>query len=319
MDIKTLISDLEKHDTTTRVSPKEFKDYAVQYQGYIAALLIIIAVVSWLVLSSLTSFLLLVLLLLISFCFYVQNRETIIQNMIFADRHGLLWRQRARVRNLGFNGVVFNIGHSARSLNSFSSFDLPLNFGVYHYRFTTGSGKNKKDHDYTVAYFDLPKELPHILLDSKNNNGLLSSSIPRFLDKDYEVSLEGDFDQHFSLYTAFPKPAEALTIISPDVMQTLIDETPEVDIEIVNKQLWVYIPRQTSYAAYAKALKAGLAVLDSARSNVKHYKMQDLRLLASQETNRRKLTKKRFTIGSVLVILYLLYIFLVFSGNFSLI
>lgn len=312
MDIGTLITDLEKHDETTKLTAAEFKDYLLTYQVHVALFLLGAGFISWLVLSSLYGFLILVAILLIGFYSYVLGQEKVIQNMIFADRHGIFWQKRAKISRFGYEGVIFGVGHSPRSYNAFSSVSLEHNFGVFHYCFYTGSGKHKRAHNYTVAYFDLPKELPHILLDSAHNDQLLESSIPRSLDKDYRVSLEGNFDKYFKLYTAYPKPAEALTIISPDVMQTLIKEAPGVDIEILNRRLWVYIPKKTNYTTYAKALKAGLAVLTSASNNVKHYKMDDLTSLLAQDKNRKKLVKQSAFGGIIIVIIYVIYLLIAF-------
>ena len=81
----------------------------------------------------------------------------------------------------------------------------------------------------------LNKQLPHIYLDSHHDSRM---SGPRFtISKKQQVSLEGNFDKYFYLYAADGYKQLALSIITPDVMQTLIDSTSKFDVEIKGTHL----------------------------------------------------------------------------------
>lgn len=101
------------------------------------------------------------------------------------------------------------------------------------YQFTTGSGKNRTTHYYTVARVELARTFPHLILDSKS-----TWAIREHGNATQRIGLEGDFDKHFSLYCLPNEQIEALSIITPDVMQTLIDANKPQDIEIVDNYLY---------------------------------------------------------------------------------
>lgn len=80
--------------------------------------------------------------------------------------------------------------------------------------------------------FTLPKRLPHIYLDAHANDreGLR----PEFVyETDDKISLEGDFDSHFQAYVPKEHKALALSILSPDVMETLAGQVDQFDVEIM--------------------------------------------------------------------------------------
>lgn len=81
----------------------------------------------------------------------------------------------------------------------------------------------------------LDKALPHMYLDSHHDSKFNG---PRFyIPLKNKVSLEGDFDSYFQLYAANGYKQLALSIISPDVMQTLIDSASKYDVEIIRKTI----------------------------------------------------------------------------------
>ena len=91
---------------------------------------------------------------------------------------------------------------------------------------------------------DVP--LPHIVLDARSNNGLFGSNLPATFDKDQRLSLEGDFDQHFSLYCPEGYERDALYLFTPDIMARFIDNAAALDVEIVDDWLFLYGKREFS-------------------------------------------------------------------------
>jgi hypothetical protein len=87
----------------------------------------------------------------------------------------------------------------------------------------------------------LPRRLPHLLLDSRRNDGLLSTlqHAPR---QNQRLRLEGDFDTHFRLYCPRGYERDALYVFTPDLMALLIDETGDLDVEVRDDRLIVYRP-----------------------------------------------------------------------------
>lgn len=105
---------------------------------------------------------------------------------------------------------------------------------IFTYDTTTGEGKYQTTHYFTVASVALPKNLPHIILNSKKDKADIQTRFP-----DYEkLKLEGDFNNYFNLLISKGQEIDALAILTPDVMQTLISANADEDIEINGQQLY---------------------------------------------------------------------------------
>jgi hypothetical protein len=91
---------------------------------------------------------------------------------------------------------------------------------------------------YSVLELDLQRALPTMLFDSPKTH---SKQFERYFDKEQEHHLEGNFDKYFVTY--FPKyySIDALSIITPEVMQAMI-EAKDYDIEIDGNKLYLYGP-----------------------------------------------------------------------------
>ena len=84
------------------------------------------------------------------------------------------------------------------------------------------------------------------MLDATSNNGLFGSNLPATFDRDQRLSLEGDFDQHFSLYCPEGYEQDALYLFTPDIMARFIDHAAALDVEIVDDWLFLYGKREFS-------------------------------------------------------------------------
>ncbi len=83
-----------------------------------------------------------------------------------------------------------------------------------------------------------------MLLDSRANNGLFgSTNLPAAFARDQVLSLEGDFNEHFTLYCPKEYERDALYVFTPDLMALLIDEAAPYDVEIVDRWMFVYSAR----------------------------------------------------------------------------
>ncbi len=82
----------------------------------------------------------------------------------------------------------------------------------------------------------LRRPLPHIVLRStaRGSRALSTAAVP---DASQRLSLEGDFDRHFTLYCPRGYERDALYLFTPDVMARAIDAAGGWDIEIVDDRL----------------------------------------------------------------------------------
>lgn len=107
---------------------------------------------------------------------------------------------------------------------------------VFMYQFTVGSGKSSQTYFYTIARVTLARQFPHIILDSKQTWSLRDKT-----DAKDSMKLEGDFSQYFNLFYRKDDQINALSVITPDVMQTLIEYDKSQDIEISGNYLFFMV------------------------------------------------------------------------------
>jgi len=84
----------------------------------------------------------------------------------------------------------------------------------------------------------LPRALPHFVVDARANG----ASLPMPVARKQRVSLEGDFDRHFALYAPAGYERDALYLFTPDIMGLLIDESGDLDVEVIGSRLTIYSP-----------------------------------------------------------------------------
>ena len=145
----------------------------------------------------------------------------------------------------GLPGMIFSLG-SGRLSSDLVRGDRPRFVEFANYRYTTGSGKNRQTHHWGYVAVKLDTPLPHIVLDATSNNGLFGSNLPLTFDKDQRLSLEGDFDEYFSLYCPADYERDALYLFTPDIMARFIDNAAALDVEIVDDWLFLYAKRDFS-------------------------------------------------------------------------
>lgn len=137
-----------------------------------------------------------------------------------------------------FYGLIFGHGHSRLLM---SLLRLPGNVEVGNYQYRTGSGKNQATHRYGFVRIKLDRRLPHMVLDSRQNDLLgIMSNLPASFNRSQTLSLEGDFDRHFTLYAPKEYERDALYIFTPDVMRAMVDHGRKYDMEIVDNDFYIY-------------------------------------------------------------------------------
>jgi hypothetical protein len=141
-----------------------------------------------------------------------------------------------------YPGSVFGLG-SDRTAGDRLTDHVGRYLDLGNYRYTTGSGKNRTTHDWGYLALRLDRRLPHMVLDSRSNNSLFGSNLPSSFDRDQILKLEGDFNEHFTLYCPAEYERDALYVFTPDLMALLIDEAGTLDVEIVDDWMLVYSPQ----------------------------------------------------------------------------
>lgn len=85
----------------------------------------------------------------------------------------------------------------------------------------------------------LDAQLPNIFLDGKVRQRARGSR--RFYTSNQRLELEGDFNAYFTCYVPRGYEQLALSILTPDVMQTLIDHVPDCDVEFYQNHVRIIV------------------------------------------------------------------------------
>jgi hypothetical protein len=102
----------------------------------------------------------------------------------------------------------------------------------------TMTRRTQRRSDNGYVSIRLPKALPHFVVDASANG----ASLPMPVARKQRVSLEGDFDRHFALYAPAGYERDALYLFTPDIMALLIDESGDLDVEVIGTRLTIYSP-----------------------------------------------------------------------------
>ncbi len=137
-----------------------------------------------------------------------------------------------------YGGMIFDEG-SARYVTEALRFSDGTEIGNYQY--TTGSGKNRRTHYWGYVHIRLSRQLPHMVLDARDNNALgRFSNLPDVFNRNQTLKLEGNFNNYFTLYAPAEYARDALYVFTPDVMAALIDSGSKYDLEVMDNSLWIY-------------------------------------------------------------------------------
>ncbi|MFD5223994.1 hypothetical protein ACFWHT_00075 [Microbacterium sp. NPDC058342] len=173
---------------------------------------------------------------------YRRTRTTAYRLSRFAAANGMAYEHR--IDDPPLPGMIFQHG-SGRQASSLVRGYSPRFVEFGNHRYTTGSGKNRTTHNWGYVAVKLDVPLPNIVLDALGNNAL-GSNLPTSFSRDQRLSLEGDFDRYFTLYCPRGYEADALYLFTPDIMARFIDHAAQLDVEIVDDWMFLYMQRPAS-------------------------------------------------------------------------
>lgn len=160
----------------------------------------------------------------------------------FAQANGMSYEPK--LADPPLPGMIFGLGRARQSTDLVRG-TRPRFVEFGNYQYTVQSGKNSTTYRWGYVAVKLDAPLPNIVLDAKGNNGF-GSNLPASFQKAQRLSLEGDFDQHFTLYCPAGYERDALYLFTPDIMARFIDNAAQLDVEIVDDWLFLYTQRKVS-------------------------------------------------------------------------
>jgi len=230
----------------------------------------------------------------------------------FATANGMLFSPADD--DPSYPGSIFASGRSRIALDHFrSATGRFLDYG--NYRYVTGSGKSQTTHNWGFLAFNLDRALPHMVLDSRANNGLFGgTNLPTVFAKNQVLHLEGDFDQYFTLYCPKEYERDALYVFTPDLMALLIDNAAPFDVEIIDTWMFVYSSSRldvTEPAVHDRLLRIVDTVGAKTLTQTDRYVDERVaNFSANVVAPQGQRLKRGFSLGAVLVVVIALGIWL---------
>jgi hypothetical protein len=191
----------------------------------------------------------------------------------FARANGLRYDSEVRIRgNIPAErpaGLLFADATSWKVQHPISGHD-PIPFRLAKAR-VDNPGDGRLGVDWTLLEVRLPRPMPHVFLESRAKRFRLGNSVPADLSN--TITLEGDFDRYFRTAAAPDVRANALYVLTPNVMALLIDIAPSADVEFTGDRMLFYLRGDADFASL-KLWRWVRTVLDtvgrSARHNASH-------------------------------------------------
>lgn len=156
---------------------------------------------------------------------------------------GMGWAYREDVSDRVWGGSVDEqIERKSRSSRDLlDARDAEIPFDSVERTVVVGDREGATVHRIRAVRIPLAAEAPRIALRSRRGGGALSL-LPRRPRGRRELTLEGNFSDVFEVSVPAGYETDALYVLTPDLMAILLDASPDLDLEIVDRTLHVYFP-----------------------------------------------------------------------------
>lgn len=307
---------------TKSVSSSEIRSYARKYKAYDYISWLILGALAILTIWSLLAILItdfkqavpilifmgiLVITVAGNRWWYRHNIKKRVQLQRFAEVNRFTYYDRTKPEE---QGDVFRRGRDHKAVGVISGSHKGHSFWFGNFYYTIGSGKQTRTLRVGVLNVTLPRAVPYVVLDGRQNTMDIAESI----NTSQKLELEGDFNTHFTVYCPKDYERDVLYFLTPELMQALVDMNDIFDAEIVGKELYFYTKKEiVPDEAFLQNLFNLLPTIGGeVVENTERY--QDWRVDKKLTTVAPAgLTLKRSiwpsTIGIIVVIVYLLMFF----------
>ena len=226
----------------------------------------------------------------------------------FAAQNNLSFSAGGALSNPDEVGSIFKHGYSKWCTNIISGTSHELPFYLFNYQYTTGQGKSRTTYRLAVMSVELPHSMPQLVIDSLVEEGVRqTSTLPITFDSSQKISLEGDFSQFFAVYAPKNHGIDALTVLAPDVMQTLLTKNAFCDMEIIGKRIYFYWPLTLEKRKdYEEILPAFEAVMNQIAAPILNMQPTEIASAIQTADASRPLLKERSPLGIIIgmIVLY---------------
>lgn len=167
------------------------------------------------------------------------------------------------------SGIMFKQGNEGRISNEIAGTIDNRNFRIFNYQYSTGSGKNKQTHRYTVFSFKFNGSFPDIYLNNRSNYLNITAG--------EKIPLPDEFEEKFFLSAPHEYEIEALQIFTPDVLSSLLDNGFPYDVEFVNHEMIIFTEGQISnFDELAREFNKALELEDLVDEKLDKFKYEQI-------------------------------------------
>ncbi|MDQ3076734.1 MAG: hypothetical protein M3Q63_01630 [bacterium] len=211
------------------------KDYIEKH--YLIAFFIVLLFIwaLWMFITSVGPYVTLFVLILIPLLQYkyIKSRSEHAFLKNFAEKNGYTYN--AQAVNLAETSTTYlKIGHGQFIdkiiLGTYGGF--PLRIFTFHT--TIGENKNAQLVKFTVFELEFVGSTLNILIDAGKH------PFPKNVLQHQKLQLEGNFNDHFNLYISKGYHLETLQVLTPDIMEILIDTSKHFSLEFIHNKLYIY-------------------------------------------------------------------------------
>lgn len=180
--------------------------------------------------------------------------------------------------------IIGQTGRSKQQLNIICGDSI----ASYTYQYTTGSGKNRRTHNWKVCMAKLSRELPHILLDSKANNFTVPgtrlgiSNIAGGVRGSQKIDA-GILSEHYDVYVPDSYDVDVLSVIGPDIVEKLLQFAKDYDIEIIDGYVYAYRSGQLKLKDTPTMFELAEMLQDEFNDNLRNYRDQRVTTISQRE------------------------------------
>jgi hypothetical protein len=137
-------------------------------------------------------------------------------------------------------GSIFRIPGTAKQVSDVLTGEYKgADLRIFLFRLVKGSGRNQRDYNDTVVELDLNGKLPNLLM-INNKSKLGGLDITDAFDEKHKISLEGDFNDYFTLYGNQNNEIEARQVFTPDTMALMEDNSKHYSVEFGGNRVYIY-------------------------------------------------------------------------------
>ncbi|MSR76070.1 MAG: hypothetical protein EXS68_00560 [Candidatus Ryanbacteria bacterium] len=181
---------------------------------------------------------------------YVRNKMSHLFMQQFARANNFIYAYYGSLTNL--DGALFQRGNGRKMTDVVSGRYRDNPIRIFYYDFSTGSGKNRQHHPYTVCEIEYSGALPTI---SVEKAGFWDAN--EFVSRGQKkLQLHNAFDKQFTLYVQEDYEVEALQIFTPEVAEALLDKAKSFEFGFQGTHLYIYTQGNISTRKKLEDLKA---------------------------------------------------------------